>query len=221
MLQKKPEFSRSNPSQRYLDLIAQYRTMHESGEQFIGLPADDTFPGYSLLKHVADVKRLITRTGAQSILDYGSGKGMQYRPRRIEVEGEAGRWEGVAEYWDVDNVTCHDPSYAPFSEIPAGKFDGVVCTDVLEHCPEEDLGWIIDGLFGFARCFVFATIACYPAKKRLPTGENAHITLQPPRWWRARFAEAAKAHSGITWEIIIIAAGAAAPGEPREVRYTG
>jgi hypothetical protein len=29
-------------------------------------------------------------------------------------------------------------------------------------------------------------IACYPAKKHLPDGRNAHLIVQPPEWWRDR-----------------------------------
>lgn len=55
----------------------------------------------------------------------------------------------------------------------------MICTDVLEHCPEEDIPWIVDELFAFARKFVYANIACFPARKQLPSGGNAHCTVKP------------------------------------------
>jgi hypothetical protein len=76
----------------------------------------------------------------------------------------------------------------------------VVSTDVLEHCPEEDIGWIVDEMFGFAEQFVFANVACFPAKKRLPTGENAHCTIRPPDWWAALVRGVAARRPGIVWE---------------------
>lgn len=27
-------------------------------------------------------------------------------------------------------------------------------------------------------------VACYPAAATLPNGENAHITVRPPVWWK-------------------------------------
>ena len=45
-------------------------------------------------------------------------------------------------------ITCYDPGYEPHSRLPQGKFDGVLCTDVLEHCPQDDLEWIVGELFG-------------------------------------------------------------------------
>ena len=192
-------YSRANPSPRYVQLLSMYREMHLHGEKFMGIPARETFDGRSLRAQVRRIKQLIQRTGATTVLDYGSGKGQQYDPSPLRVDGE-GSWEGVLEYWGVDEVVCFDPAYPPYSKPPSERFDGVVSTDVLEHCPEEDVPWIVDEMFSFARRFVFATIACYPARKRLPNGENAHITLREPEWWGAIFDAAAARHGGMTWE---------------------
>ena len=106
----------------------------------------------------------------------------------------------MQEYWGVERIVCFDPAYEPFSRAPQGLFDGVICTDVLEHCPEADLPWIIAELFGFARRFVFASIACHPAVKRLPNGENAHCTVRPPPFWAELFISAANSHPDLLWE---------------------
>ena len=179
-------------------MIAQYCTMHAEGERFLGVPAEHTFSGISLMPQAQDIKRLIRQTAARSVLDYGSGKGRQYLPQRIELDG--GRWESVQDYWDVDYVRCYDPCFALFSELPAEQCDGVISTDVLEHCPEDDLPWIVDEMFGFARTFVFLTIACHLARKRLPNGENAHCTIKPLDWWQDLLRRVAARHPGIVWE---------------------
>lgn len=176
-------YTRAQPSVRYLELIALYRRMHVEGESALGIAAADTFPGSSLAPHIQRIKDWIERTGARTILDYGAGKGLQYRPQKVLVNG-AHVADGIAEYWDVDEVRCFDPGYAPHSAPPEGRFDGVICTDVLEHCPEEDLPWILGEIFGYARQFVYLNVACYPARKTLPNGENAHVTVRPPQWWR-------------------------------------
>jgi FkbM family methyltransferase len=155
------------------------------GEMRLGIPPEQTFPGNSLPRHIGRIKRLIDATGARTILDYGSGKGLQYRPQKVLAEGKHVA-DGIAEYWDVDEVRCYDPGYAPYSELPDGKFDGVVCTDVLEHLPEEDLDWILNEIVGFADRFVYLNVACFPARKTLPNGENAHATVRAPDWWAAR-----------------------------------
>lgn len=171
--------------------------MHLEGETRLGIPAAQTFPGSSLAPHIARIKALIDATGAKNVLDYGAGKGAQYRPQPIVVEARQ-MADGVAEYWDVE-VACYDPGYAGYSKLPDAAFDGVVCTDVLEHCPEEDLAWIVDEIFAFARRFVYLNVACFPARKSLPNGENAHATVRPPEWWETLVRERARSRPELRW----------------------
>jgi hypothetical protein len=30
---------------------------------------------------------------------------------------------------------------------------------------------------------VYLNVACFPARKTLPNGDNAHATVRPPQWW--------------------------------------
>lgn len=163
--------------------------MHYRGNPEKGVPPEETFAGQSLPRQAARIKALIEKTGARTILDYGSGKGLQYEANNMQ------------RYWGVGAIRCYDPGYGPFAALPQGKFDGVVCTDVLEHCPEEDLDWIVDELFAFAQRFVFANVACFPALKTLPSGENAHCTVRPVEYWRALFEAAATRFPGVAWEM--------------------
>lgn len=195
-------YSRETPSPRYQELLALYRTMHLEGERFLDIPPEDTFPGASLPPQVSRIKRLIDATGATSILDYGSGKGRQYDMRDIRLQ-DGQVISSIADHWNVDYVHCFDPCFPPFSKAPEGKFDGVISTDVLEHCPEEDISWIVDEIFGYATKFVFANVACYPARKRLPTGENAHCTILPPQWWAELVSSVASRHADLVWEFWI------------------
>jgi hypothetical protein len=198
----KMEYSRNNPSARYREMIEQYRCLHREGEKRLGLTPEETFPGISLFPHIIHIKKLIDRTDSRTILDYGCGKGMQYDPRKLEVPG-AGIWDGVIEYWDVDEVCCYDPCYERYSKLPDGKFDGVISTDVLEHCVEDDIAWIVEEMFSYAKCFVFANVACYPAKATLPNGENAHCTVRPRQWWDSVFTVAAARYPGVVWKLMI------------------
>lgn len=213
-------YSRRNPSPRYVALAAMYREMHASGERFLGVPAHKTFDGRSLPPQAPRIRRLVARTGAQSILDYGSGKGQQYEPRPVAIKGE-GTWDSVIDYWGVDEVTCFDPAYPPFSKLPERIFDGVISTDVLEHCPEEDIDWIVGEMFSYATRFVFATIACFPARKRLPSGENAHCTIRPPEWWEGIFSRAADRSSGVIWEVWVQYEVGAGDQKKRDERRLG
>jgi hypothetical protein len=192
-------YNRANPSPRYRELLALYARMHVEGEARLGIPAALTFPGTSLVPHVARIKLLVDATGAKTVLDYGAGKGEQYRPFAVVLDGRRVA-DGIAEYWGV-TVQCYDPGYAGHSRLPASTFDGVVCTDVLEHCPEEDLPWIIDEILGFARRFLYLNVACFPARKSLPNGENAHATVRAPQWWEALVRERARPRQELRWAL--------------------
>ncbi|HYR34320.1 MAG TPA: class I SAM-dependent methyltransferase [Burkholderiales bacterium] len=193
------QYTRANPSPRYRELVALYARMHVEGETRLRIPAAQTFPGSSLAPHIARIKALIDATGAKSVLDYGAGKGTQYRPQPLIVDGRHVA-DGIAEYWDVE-IECYDPGYADYSKLPEATFDGVVCTDVLEHCPEEDLPWILDEILAFARRFVYLNVACFPARKSLPNGENAHATVRPPQWWEALVRERTRSRPDLRWAL--------------------
>jgi hypothetical protein len=79
----------------------------------------------------------------------------------------------------------------------------VISTDALEHCPEQDMPWILEEIFAAARRFVYANVASYPAVKLLPNGENAHSTQRPANWWSALVSEVAGRHSGVIYQIKI------------------
>jgi len=194
------KYTRASPSPRYRRLIEQYQHMHLHGEQHLGIPPENTFPGASLPKQAPAIKRLIKATGAATILDYGCGKGQQYWPRTTKDPDEGIEYPDIKSYWGVQAIRCYDPAYQPHMQLPAGKFDGVICTDVLEHCPEEDIPWILEELFGYATKFVFANVACFPARKRLPSGGNAHCTIKPVRWWEEQLERAARAKPGVVYE---------------------
>jgi hypothetical protein len=195
------EYSRQSPSPRYRELIGQYSQLHVEGEKNLRLSPEQTFGGASLLRHVPRIRELVQQFGAGSLLDYGAGKGMQYRQGIKLSDGT--NYASVLDFWGVDSVTCFDPGYAPFSQLPAGKFDGVICTDVLEHCFEEDMRWIVDEMFSFARSFVFCNVACYPAQKHLPNGENAHCTVKSKEWWRGLVGEISARYPSVFYEITL------------------
>jgi hypothetical protein len=199
---KRMNYSRRHPSPRYVAMLEQYRSLHRSGSTQRNLGSQETYSGISLFAHLQRIKRLAELTGAQQIMDYGAGKGLAYAMSPLDIPG-VGRVDTLIDFWNVDYVHCYDPCHEPHSRLPAEQFDGVISTDVMEHCPEEDLPWIVDEMFSYARKFVFANIASYPAMMILPNGENAHITLRPFDWWRTLFAGSGASHPHIHWHIVV------------------
>lgn len=196
-------YSRTSPSPRYRALLDMYGKLHREGEPDLGIDAEATFDGRSLPAHAPKIAQIAREHGAKTLLDYGSGKGRQYKPFRMEF-ADGSVFDSVQELWNVDAITCYDPGYAEFAQLPSGTFDGVICTDVMEHCPEEDLPWILSEIFGYAKKFVFLSVALYPAVKTMPNGENAHCTLMPTDWWTALFDAAAAGQPDLTYYVCFI-----------------
>ena len=128
------------------------------------------YPGNNLKPQLIHVKDLVQDTKSKTLLDYGCGKGLQYT-----------KWKHHEEL-GIDMPALYDPAVPSYDTLPDGPFDGVISTDVLEHIPEEHLPETFDQIFSRAERFVFLAICTRPAIAILPSGENAHCTLQPCTW---------------------------------------
>lgn len=146
-----------------------YTKKHEAEETFCG--------GYTIREHVPNIIQLIghSNINPNSILDYGCGKGLQYSKYYIH------------HYWGADRKpTMYDFGVAEFATKPSGRFDLVLCTDVMEHVPEECVDEILSEVFSYARIAVYLSISTKPATKHLPDGRNVHLCVQDREWWWKR-----------------------------------
>ena len=151
------------------DLHDLYRRTHtENPKRFLG---------HTTKLYVEPIARLIAETRAESLLDYGSGKGTQYLGDRRVHE----KWGGLLPW-------CYDPGVIGLAERPARTFHGVICLDVLEHVPEHLLGAVIADVFSFAERFILFGIATVPSHKSLADGRLAHVTVRPLEWWTSMIA---------------------------------
>lgn len=143
--------------------------------QYRGLHAKGLFQGYSLLQHVPQIADLVSEFGSKRLLDYGCGMGRQYTHERAHLA------------LGVQVPVLYDPAVAEWVVKPAGKFDGVICTDVLEHVPEEhlELRTVVEEIAAFATQWAFISVCCRPSKHiRFDDGTNVHVTIHPFEWWR-------------------------------------
>ena len=124
----------------------------------------------------------------KSVLDYGCGHGKQWTERKIHKKMK------IPEY------ALYDIAYPDWTEMPEGKFDLVISTDVLEHIPEgELLDEALENIFSKANKAVFLKVGTTPAMKVLSNGENAHCTLKKPEEWRSILEALAKKYDVYLW----------------------
>lgn len=110
--------------------------------------------------HIYGLTQAINST---DVLDYGCGKGTLAQNLPFSIRQ-------------------YDPAVEAHS-APPEPADIVVCTDVLEHIEPELIGNVLDHLQSLTRVVGFFVIATRPAKKTLPDGRNAHLIVEPARWW--------------------------------------
>jgi len=178
------KYGRSNPSPAYLSYIDMYSKLHIDGDLENKVHAEMVYAGKSMVPWITAIKDLIALTNSKTLLDYGSGKGFQYESMLLEDKDQM-KYQSLQKYWNVSEIYCYDPGYPSYQKLPRKQYDAVVLTDVLEHCRQEDIKWILAEIFSLARKFVFANIACYKARQILPNGDNAHCTIRPTAWWNS------------------------------------
>lgn len=166
-------------SKEYQDVLEIYRQLHLKGTDLES--PESTFDGKSLKFFFNPIKQIINNTKSISIIDFGCGKA-KYYSQEININNQT--YNNIANYWNIEDVFLYDPGVKNFSQYPNKKADGVICVDVVEHIPENDVIKFIEELFKLAKKFVFIVIACYPAKKTLPDGRNVHLCIKSANDWK-------------------------------------
>lgn len=130
------------------------------------------FDGQSLTPHAERIGQLLRETNSKTALDFGCGKGLQYKEHRLHQ----------VHHWGL-MPSLYDPGLSALATLPDGPFDAVICTDVLEHVPELFVEETLHKIFSRASRMVYLNISIRLAVKKLPNGENAHCTVKQPDWW--------------------------------------
>lgn len=155
------------PGKTYQYYIDQYKIKHAEGyTEFYQISPSFT------AKH--QIKEMLEKCEAKTLLDYGISSGTQYEVGKLH------------EYLGLDSYTGYDPAVEKYSQKPEGKFDAVLCYDVLEHVPEDSLDYVIQDVFSYPTKVVMFKMGLGTATAMLPNGENAHITIRSLDWWREK-----------------------------------
>lgn len=117
-------------------------------------------------------EHFIKKYTVTSCLDYGCGKGTL----GMFLSSNYGH-----------TVHMYDPCYEQFNTHPVDmKFDGVICSDVLEHIEPEFLDNVLKDIFDLGSRVYYLAIGLCPSNKNLSDGRNAHLIIEDSKWWRER-----------------------------------
>ena len=162
------------------DLIKLYEEMVEKGIQKVdGTINNSAYNFFQLKKFRSMVKDKLSDEAIKTVLDYGSG-GSDWDAPNFDSQTN----QSAKDFFQIHNVDKFEPARGLMEKK---KADCVVCMDVLEHIFIEDIPKVVDELFFLAKKLLIVNVACYKAAALLPNGENAHITIRSPDWWKGVF----------------------------------
>lgn len=100
-------------------------------------------------------------------------------------------------------VASRDLADLASTDLPLQRFDGIVCSGVLEYLPDEDVPWVVDLLFRHSNQFLYVTAAHYPQMRVLPDGTHLHHRLRDRSWWSAQFEAVSARYPAIDWQLAL------------------
>jgi hypothetical protein len=158
-------------------LIDLYDSMAAEGyHRTDGKRVNDAYNDFELKRFRDLVLPYFKEHEIKSVLDYGCG-GSDWERLSFD-EGTA---KSAKDFFNLDAVSYYEPARGIDQRQ---KVDCVSCFDVLEHVFISDVATVLRDILSYAQKLVVINIACYDAKAMLPNGENAHITVRDPMWWK-------------------------------------
>lgn len=134
----------------------------------------ETKPSFGSKSYVPELlKKYLGSHNIKTALDYGCGKG--------NVMNE------IKTIYPNIQLQGYDPAVDTHNVLPNKTFDLLYSTDVLEHVEPDQIDATIINLAQLTDKVMYHLIACYPAKKFLPDGRNAHLIIEKPEYWRNKF----------------------------------
>lgn len=117
-----------------------------------------------------EIYNFVSNVTPHSILDYGCAHGTLINKLK----------EDFPEILVVDG---YDPGVKEYENFPNRKYEVLISNDVLEHVEPEFLDMTLKRIEKLFTKNARLIIACYPAKKILPDGRNAHLIVESTDWW--------------------------------------
>jgi hypothetical protein len=143
-------------------LIHEYERIH--ARRAYGTTGRNSLP--CLLPHILALR-------PRSLIDYGCG--------RSDLAVQLGRKVGIP------RITRYEPAIPEFAERPRESFDVLVCVDVFEHIPDDEIDAAAADMRGMA-AHAILVIDMAPTGKTLADGRSAHVSVHDQDWWLGRLS---------------------------------
>ena len=158
-------------------LIELYRKMAVEGfNRTDGKYESEAYNKFQLIKFKDLILPYFEKYSIKTVLDYGSG-GSDWEKAGFDQNNN----DSAKDFFSLETISIYEPARGIDQRK---KSDCVVCCDVLEHIFILDVPTVLRDICSYAKGLVVLNIACYEAHALLPNGENAHISIRDPMWWK-------------------------------------
>ena len=93
---------------------------------------------------------------------------------------------------DLDCVPV-DPLAADSEQPPPAARDGLICAELLEYLPDEDLPWLLDQMFATTEGFVYLVV----------DQQGVAAGRRDQHWWRTLLEGTAKRRPQVHWRLVL------------------
>ncbi len=166
-------------SKEYYDSVAKCADFHKTNK---------TWSGKATFQYADEIKKLVNKHSANTLLDYGCGKGLHYDPAsHIKLE------EKTFDDWlGIDSVYLYDPCVEGLDVLPepGSKFDAVIAIQCLTAVPDKDFDTVVEYLMSVTSKF------CFIGNSNLDASVKSKKTVADPAffketrdyaWWQNKF----------------------------------
>lgn len=164
-------------SKKGLELLQMYEQMARHGyDRQDNSRVEQAFSDFELRAYRNQIKPVLHAHQVSTVLDYGCG-GSDWNVLGFDPDSNL----SAKEYFSLRHAWRYEPARGIDERQRA---DCVISFDVLEHIFIADVPQVLRDMFRYASKLLVINVACYPAAARLPNGENAHVTVRDPIWWK-------------------------------------
>jgi hypothetical protein len=150
----------------------------------------DIYSGVATLGYHCDIKALVEKHNARTLLDYGCGKAFHYYNKEKYKEW----FNGVSfdQWLGLDSFYLFDPCVDQFSKHPeeGTKFDSIIAIQSLSGVPDADFPIVVNQLMNMTNkfCFIGNRLTKGKASKGNPAlAEYYKGDRLDPDWWKEQF----------------------------------
>ena len=150
----------------------------------------DIYSGVATVHYRNDIKELVDKHNAKTLLDYGCGKAFHYFNKE-----SCQAWFGgpTFDQWlGLDSFYPFDPCVDEFSKHPeeGAKFDSIIAIQSLTGVPDADFPTVVNQLMNMTNkfCYIGTKLTKGKASKGDPTlAEYYKGDRVDPEWWKEQF----------------------------------